>query len=418
MTAPLTITDARLDGRPVAVRCVDGTIAAVGPDVVAADGDDVLDAGGMLVHPGLVNAHTHAAMTLFRGYGDDLPLMEWLQTKIWPAERRLEPDDVYWGTRLAAIEMLRSGTTHLVDMYWHGVPVARAANDAGIRATVASVFFDGLDPERGRAQRGEVLDVLDELAEQGPLIRPSVGPHAVYTVSGESLGWLAEVSADRDVPFHIHLSETRGEVDDCQAANGARPPAWLDQLGALSARTVAAHGCWLDPHEVELLAERGVTLAMCPVSNMKLATGRVFPYEQAETAGMALGLGTDGASSNNSLDLLQDVKVLALLHKHAEEDPATLPTHDALAIAAGERSALLGGRPIESGAPADLILVRTADPELTPSEPDAALVYAATGAQVDSTVVAGRVAMRHRHIDGVDEVLSEVRTRAARLRTG
>lgn len=416
MTPPLHIADAVVDGERTNLRCADGTIAALGPDVAAEPGDERVDAAGMLALPGLVNAHTHAAMTLFRGFGDDLPLMEWLQTRIWPAEGRLTADDVYWGTRLALVEMIRSGTTHLFDMYWFGPDVARACADAGIRATVSTVFFDGLDPERGRAQRPATLDDLDAIAAAGPLIRPSLGPHAVYTVSGESLAWLGEVSAERDVPLQIHLSETRGEVEDCLEANGHRPPAWLDSLGALSHRSVLAHGCWLDPAELELVAERGATVVTCPVSNMKLATGRAFPYEMASALDVPLGLGTDGASSNNSLDLLQDVKVLALLQKHTAEDPAVLPAAEALAIATGQRAEGLGGRALTAGAPADLILLRIDDPELVPSEPDAAVVYAATGAQVDTTVVAGRVLMHGRRIEDVEEVVGQVRARAERLR--
>lgn len=418
MTAPLHVADVVLDGARTAIRCADGLIAAIGPDVGPEPGDERLDGGGMSAVPGLVNAHTHAAMTLFRGFGDDLPLMEWLQTRIWPAEAHLTPDDVYWGTRLALVEMVRSGTTSLFDMYWHGPEVARACADAGVRATVSTVFFDNLDPDDGRAKRATLLDELDAVAAAGPLVRPSLGPHAVYTVSGPSLAWLAELSAARDLPLHIHLSETRGEVERCLDANGERPPAWLDRLGALSPRTIAAHGCWLDPAELELLAERGATVATCPVSNMKLATGRTFPYEAAATVGVPVGLGSDGASSNNSLDLLQDLKVLALLHKHTTEDPAVLPASEAVAIATGQRSAILGGQALQVGAPADLILVRTDDPELVPSDGDAAVVYSATGAQVDTTVVAGRVLMRARHVDGVDEVIGEARARAARLRAG
>ena len=416
-TPPLTITDVTLDGTPTALRCVNGLIDAIGPEVTAQPGDDVINGSGMAVMPGLVNAHTHAAMTLLRGYGDDLPLMEWLQTRIWPAEASLEPDDVYWGTRLATIEMLRSGTTGFVDMYWHGPSVARAVADSGMRAVVSSVFIDGGDPARGAAQRSAVIDDVEAIGSYGPLITPALGPHAVYTVSPESLEWRGGVAAERGLPVHIHLSETQGEVNDCVAAHGVRPPALLDRCGLLGASTVCAHGNWLNHDELDLLAERGVTVATNPVSNLKLATGQIFDHPEARRRGVHVGLGTDGTASNNSLDLLDDVKVFALWHKNATGDPAVLPADEALAVASGACSPLLGGGPIEVGRRADLVLVRTDSVEMTPSPLPAALVYGATGHLVDTAVVAGRVVMANRVVPGTDEVLAEVRTRAARLRT-
>lgn len=416
--APLTITNVVLDDTTVSVRCVDGLIDSVGPDTTAEAGDEILNGGGMAILPGLVNAHTHAAMTLLRGYGDDLPLMEWLQTRIWPAEAALDPDDVYWGTRLAAIEMLRSGTTHFVDMYWFGTEVARAAVDTGIRVTPSTVFIDGGDPDAGVRQRNQILDGLDEMASLGPLVRPSVGPHAVYTVSRPSLEWLGAVATERNLPVHMHLSETEGEVADCVAACGLRPPALIDAAGLLGPLTVCAHGNWLDADELDLIAERGATVATCPVSNMKLATGRTFNYPEAARRGVHVGLGTDGTASNNSLDLLSDVKVFALVHKHTTGDPAVVPAPEALDVASGLGSPALSSGNITPGTAADVVLVRTDSVELTPSPLPAALVYGASGHHVDTVVVAGRVVMRNREVPGTDEVLAEVRTRAHRLRKG
>jgi 5-methylthioadenosine/S-adenosylhomocysteine deaminase len=413
---PLTITNVNLDGVGTAVRCADGLIADIGPAVIAQPGDDLLNGNAMAIMPGLVNAHTHAAMTLLRGYGDDLPLMEWLQTRIWPAEASLTPDDVYWGTRLAIIEMLRSGTTHFVDMYWHAPAVARAVADAGIRATVSSVFIDGCNAADGTAQRPRVLDELDQIAAAGALVQPAVGPHAVYTVSRPSLAWLAEVANERQIPVHIHLSETENEVTDCVKAHNMRPPALLDAVGMLGPRTLCAHGNWLTHDELDLLADRGTTVATCPVSNMKLASGRTFDIVEGRRRGVHMGLGTDGAASNNSLDLLGDVKVLALMHKHLAGDTAVLPAGEALAIASGAASPLLAGHTMAPGDPADMILVRLDTPEMTPSPLPEALVYAASGSMVDTAVVAGRVVMTNREVPGTDEVLAEVRTRSDRLR--
>ncbi len=411
----LAVTGATLDGEAVTLRAEDGGIAELGPSVEAQAGDEVLDAEGLRLCPPMVNGHTHAAMTLFRGFGDDLPLMEWLETKIWPAEARLEPRDVYWGTRLACLEMIRSGTTKFVDMYWHGTEVAAAAADSRIRATVSSVIIDQLDPAKGEALRPEVLEVLDQLAEAGPRVQPSLGPHAIYTVSAETLRWIGELAAERELPVQIHLSETEKEVSDCVESHGKRPAVYLDELGLLGERTVLAHGVWLDAAELELIAERGSTVVANPAANMKLAVGGLLPYPAAARAGVSVGLGTDGVSSNSNLDMFEEVKLFALSQKHASGDPSTLPAEEALAIARGLRSPVLGGTTLAVGEPADFLLLRESDPELSAGDPDADLVYAAGGSVVDSTVVAGEVLMRGREVEGAEELVREVRERAARL---
>ena len=412
-----------LAGAPTALRSVGGTIVAVGPDVLAQPGDEVLDAGGALLLPGLVNGHTHAAMTLLRGTGDGLPLMRWLRERIWPAEARLTEDAVYWGTRLACLEMVRSGTTHLVDMYWHGAAAARAAVDAGIRTTTSAVLLDGGDDdavgalERSASAVAAAVDSLDELAALGPLVRPSLGPHAVYTVGERTLRAVAELAVDRGVPVHIHLSETREEVETCVDRHGLRPAHLLDRCGLLGPGTIAAHGCWLDADELALLGERGATVVTNPVSNCKLAVGRVFPVRAALAAGVGVGLGTDGAASNDGLDLLADAKVLALLQKHDAGDPAALTAAEALELATGARSPVLGGRGIEVGAPCDLVLVDRDAPQLVGGADLATtLVYAGSGAVVDTVVVAGRVVMRHREVPGSAEVVARAREHAAVLR--
>jgi 5-methylthioadenosine/S-adenosylhomocysteine deaminase len=413
----LVVTGALLDGREVGVRVDDGVIADVGPDVISLGDDAVIDGRGTAVVPGMVNAHTHAAMTLFRSFGDDLPLMTWLRTKIWPAEAKLEPADVYWGTRLACIEMIRSGTTRFVDMYWHPAEAARAVADAGLRAILAAPLFDSGEPAAKRALEEDALRSLAELAPfaHAGRVVAALAPHAVYTVSPGSLEWIGATAAEHDVGVHTHLAETRKEVDDCVAATGMRPCELLDRCGLLGPKTVVAHGCWLEADELDLLAERGTTVATAPVSNMKLAVGRQFPYGEASAAGVPLGLGTDGSSSNNSLDMFSDVKVFALAQKFAADDPALLPAAEALAVARGQRSSWLGGSSVTIGAPADFVLVRVGSPEVVPGDLDANLVYAANGSVVDTTVVAGKVLMTGRHIDGVDDVLDEARGRAARL---
>jgi 5-methylthioadenosine/S-adenosylhomocysteine deaminase len=411
----VAVAGAVLEGETVGLREEDGLIVELGPSVEPKTGDEVIDADGLLLSPPMVNGHTHAAMTLFRGFGDDMPLMEWLRTKIWPAEAKLRPDDVYWGARLACLEMIRSGTTRFFDMYWHGSEAARAAVDAGLRASISNVIIDQLDPAKGESMRGEVIELLDRIAEADPRISPSLGPHAIYTVSSQSLAWIAEVAAEREIAVQIHLSETEPEVSDCLDAHGKRPAAYLDELGLLGPRTLLAHGVWLDQSELELIAERDATVVANPAANMKLAVGGVLPYPAATRAGVRLGLGTDGVSSNSNLDSFEEVKLFSLSQKHASGDSSTLPADEALAIARGLRSPALGGTPLEVGQPADFLLLRGSDPELSAGDLDADLVYSAGGSVVDTTVVAGQVLMRRRVVPGADELVAEVRARATRL---
>lgn len=411
----LTIESVRWEGTEAGIRCDGDRIVAIGPGVRPEAGDEVVDGRGLICVPPLVNGHTHAAMTLFRGFGDDLPLMEWLETKIWPAEAKLEPEDVYWGTRLAALEMIRTGTTRFCDVYWHGTEVARAAADAGIRVMASSVMIDGLDPAKGRALRDRAVETLDRLAAAGPLIEPCFGPHAIYTVSRDSLEWIAGTAAERGVHIQIHLSETEGEVSDCVREHGMRPAAYLDEIGMLGPHTLLGHGVWLDHDEMALLAERRATVVSNPAANMKLAVGGAFPYARAAAAGVPIALGTDGVSSNSNLDMFEEMKLFALLQKHADADPASAPAHEVLEIARGHRSPALDAQPLAPGAPADFLLLRGDAIELSAGTLDADLVYAAPGSVVDTTVVAGRVLMRGGEIEGEAEVIGEVRDRAARL---
>jgi 5-methylthioadenosine/S-adenosylhomocysteine deaminase len=416
---PLTVLDARVSGEAVGLRAEDGKIVELGPEVEARAGDELLDARGKPLVPGLVNGHTHAAMTLFRGHGDDRPLMEWLQEVIWPVEANLTEEDVYWGTRLACVEMIRTGTVRFWDMYWRAGATARAVEDAGLRATIGEVVIDVGDAAGDgtiseTAERG-----LEEIGDACDLVRPALAPHAIYTVSEPSLRWFAEASEDRGLPVQIHLSETEEEVTRCVSEHSARPAEYLERVGLLGPRTVLAHGVWLDDAELELVASSGATVVTNPVANLKLAVGRVFPYLEAQRRGVRVGLGTDGAGSNNSLDLFQDLKTFALLQKHEARDPAAVPAREAWEVATGERSPLLGGTgPVAVGGPADFLLLRTGAPELEIGDFTADLVYAASGSIVDTTVVNGRVLMREGRIDGEHEVLARALERARGLGLG
>jgi 5-methylthioadenosine/S-adenosylhomocysteine deaminase len=414
----LTVLDVSLEGRRVGLRCEGGRIVALGTQVSGPEpGDELIAAAGAALVRPLVNGHTHAAMTLFRGYGGDLPLMRWLQEKIWPVEAKLEAEDVYWGTRLACVEMIRTGTTHFWDMYWHPQATSRAVRDAGLRATVGGPLFGlGDDIAEIQATAIENLRLQEEFEPLG--IRPALAPHSIYIAGEPLLRWTAEIAAERGLPVHIHLSETEQEVSDCIAAHGVRPAAYLDRLGLLGERTVLAHGVWLDREELELIGARGCTVVTNPVANMKLAVGGVFPYPEARAAGVAVGLGTDGAGSNDSLDLLADLKVFALAQRHAGADATAIGSAEAWEVATGARAPLLGAGSLAVGEPADFLLLRRDSHELGVGELASNLVFAASGSIVETTVVGGRVLMRGGEVEGAAEVVSRAAERAEGLGIG
>jgi 5-methylthioadenosine/S-adenosylhomocysteine deaminase len=412
----LAVTGARLDGQVVGLRVEGGSLVALGPGVDSRPGDEVIEAGGMALVPGLVNGHTHAAMTLFRGHGSDLPLTRWLEEVIWPVEARLDADDVYWGARLACVEMIRTGTVRFWDMYWHAGATTRAVEDAGLRATIGAPLID-VGAAAGEVALHEAAErSLEQIGAARELIAPALAPHAIYTVSEPSLRWIAETAEERKLPVHIHLSETEDEVARCIEAHGVRPAEYLDGLGLLGPRTLLAHGVWLAEGEIELIAERRATVVTNPVANLKLAVGRAFPYLATREAGVQVGLGTDGPGSNDSLDLFSDMKTFALLHKHEAGDPAAVSAAETWEIATGRRSQLLRvGDRLTPGAPADFLLLRADAPELRLGDFTAGLVYAASGAVVDTTVVNGRVLMRGGTVEGEGVVLAHALERARRL---
>jgi 5-methylthioadenosine/S-adenosylhomocysteine deaminase len=400
----------------------DGLIDYVGTGGKARYGRDAavtLDGGHHLVLPGLVNTHTHAAMTLLRGYADDMPLQEWLSRKIWPLEAHLTGEDVYRGTRLACLEMIRSGTTAFNDMDFHMEDAARAVAGAGIRATLSYGFLDHGDPgKRERECRATEALVRHVKGLRNPRIRAAVGPHAVYTVSPEGLQWCAEFARREGIGIHVHLAETEQEVRECTASRGVRPAAHLDRCGCLTPRTIAAHCCWLDREECSLLAERGTSASHNPTSNMKLAVGRAMPFHWMREAGARVTLGTDGSASNNSLDMFGAMKDAALIQKFFWNQQTLLPATEALALAteAGAGALGIGTGRIEAGAPADLILVSTRSADLTPlHHPASTLVYACTGGSVQTVICEGRVLMHERVVPGEQEVLEDAEKAARDL---
>jgi len=377
---------------------------------------EVIDATGHLVLPGFVNAHTHAAMTLLRSYADDMALHPWLTEAIWPAEARMTPEDIYWGSLLAIIEMIRGGTTAFADMYFFEDQTARAVAESGIRAALAPGLVDG---EAFEAR----LQTVQELAatwhgEAGGRIRIMVGPHAPYTAS-QGLSRAAELAGELGLAIHIHLSETRKEVEESLAQHGLTPIQVAERAGVFQVPTLAAHCVHVTDGDVELLREHRVKVAHNPTSNMKLGSGRA-PVQKMLQAGVLVAIGTDGTASNNDLDMLEETRLAAFLAK-MEEAPQALPAATCLEMMTVYGAEALGfadvGR-IAPGYQADLILVDTSGPHWTPLfDPAANLIYSGKGADVKTVVVAGELLMERGELKTVDEerVLHEVRQRAQRI---
>lgn len=380
---------------------------------------DSLDASGLLVLPGLVNTHCHAPMVWFRGLADDLSLKDWLTRIIFPAEGRwLTPERVFLGAQLAAAELIRAGITTVADGYFYEDEVRRAFAEAGLRAVVAQGVVDF--PAPGVPDPRDNLKVAREFMEAGAdfpggLITSTLFCHSPYLCSPQTLTAAKALTRKRQLPFFIHLAETREEVEDCRRRTGLTPARYLDRLGLLDEKTVAVHAVWLEPQEAELLAARGVKVSHCPVSNCKLAAG-VAPVPDLLAAGVTVGLGTDSAASHNRLDLLADMSLAARVHKIHRLDPTVLPAPQVVALATREGAKVLGLEhlvgTLAPGKAADLICLDLHRPHLTPMyDPYSHLVYAAGAADVRHVLVNGRFLMRDRHLLTLDWPALGARTR-------
>ena len=421
---PIEPSGAVLEDHAVAVR--DGTIAALGtPEAIGARfaaGERVrLD--GHAVVPGFVNAHTHAAMTLFRGLADDLPLDEWLTRHIWPAEARFVDEDfVRTGTRLAAAEMLRGGTTCFNDMYFFPDAAGEAARAAGMRAVVGLIVLEAptvwaKDPASYFVRGLEVHDTF----RGDPLVATALAPHAPYTVGDAGLERVRGLSERLGLPVHTHVHETAREVEDAVRATGERPLARLARLGLVNERLAAVHMTQLLPEEIEAVAAAGASVLHCPESNLKLASG-LCPAARLAAAGANVAIGTDGAASNNDLDMPGEMRTAALLGKLAAGDAAALPAAEALRMATlgGARSLGLGDRigSIEPGKAADFAAFDLRGPDTQPvHDPISQIVYAAARGHVREVWVAGRRVVRGGRLTTLDadEVVREAKAWRERM---
>jgi 5-methylthioadenosine/S-adenosylhomocysteine deaminase len=411
------IKDVILNGRETNIYIEDNRITELGGPVREAD--TVISGKHQAAVPGLVNTHTHAAMTLFRGYADDMQLFDWLSKKIWPLEAKLTADDVYWGTRLACLEMLRSGTTCFNDMYWHPLSAAQAVEDSGIRGAISGVVFDNFDTKKGEKELAKALqDVKDMKATYSERVIPAYGPHAVYTVSNELLVKISEHTRNEDVILHIHLAETEKENQDYQQRTGKRPVELLSELGFFGPNVIAAHGVWFNDADIKLLGQYDVKISHNPTSNMKLSVGDAVKYEALKSAGVTVTLGTDGCASNNNLDMFESMKIATLLQKYNTDNETVMPAKEVFEMATinGASALRLDAGEITVGKLADILLIDLKHPAMIPNHDLISnLVYSASGGVVSSTICDGKVLMLDRHVEGEEEVVEKCQKHAEEL---
>lgn len=398
--------DVILDG---AIGFEDDRIIYVGPTPEEFNEyDRIIDAGQRTVIPGLVNTHGHTAMSLLRGYADDLPLQDWLEKKMWPLEAQFTAEHVKWGTLLSIVEMLKTGTTTFVDMYDHMDTVAEMVEIAGMRASLCRGVIGLCPPDVQQSK----LDEATEFAKKwngaaNGRIKTMMSPHGAYTCPPDYIEKIVARAEELDLPIHIHMSETQFEVEQNVRDYGSRPVEHLEKLGVFHRPTLVAHAVHLTDEELDILAKYDVKVSHNPISNLKLASG-IAPVPKMLEKGICVSLGTDSSASNNNLDLFEEMKMVALLHKGVHLDPVAVPAVEALRIATSNGAkALLMDQEIgslEVGKQADFIVVDTKQVYYQPShDPISHVVYAGSGRDVKDVFVAGVQLVKNGHCLTLDE---------------
>ncbi len=407
-----------LQGNKKDILIKDNIIAKIADAVEPENGCiTVLDGSGKVVIPGLVNMHTHSAMTLMRGVNEDSHLQEWLDI-IWKMEPRLDEELIYWGTKLACLEMIKTGTTTFNDQYWMIDTAVKAISDMGLRSLNPYVFLDLFDQTKAEHLKKECREIYAKSKDWNPLNRFAIAVHAPYSVSESSIRWASDFAREHDLLVHIHLSETKKENEDCLQQHGVTPTGYLQKLGVLGPEVIAAHCVWIDDEDIPVLAENDVKIVHNINSNLKLCSGYRFKYKEFKDAGLTVSLGTDGCASSNNLDMIETMKTTALLQKGWREDPTAMPLDELLDTATinGARSLRLNSGKVEEGALADLVLIDTNSYAFTPNFNFLAnLVYSANSSCVDTVICNGEIVMQNRKVKGEEEILERVNSIYRRL---
>lgn len=395
----------------------DGVIVSVFPAenemVTYADASaEVIDCTGKTAVAGFVNMHTHAGMSMMRGIGEDIAFHGWLD-RIWDVESRIDAEYVYHATKVACLEMIKTGTTTFNDHYWYMPEAYKAVMDMGLRAVLAYVICDRNDTQESERQKVQCREMYEISRQWGEMTTFSIAIHAIYSVTEEMIVWATQFARERGLKIHIHLSETRKEVEDCRLQhNGMSPVEYLDSLGVLGPDVIAAHTLWLSENDIRILGDRGVNCVHNVNSNLKLASGYRFLYNELRDAGANICLGTDGCASSNNLDMLETMKTSAMIQKAWRNDPSAMPIDEIMAMATSNAGKALGlpiGR-LEEGYAADILIVDTTGYSfLSPAPFEANLIYSAHSECIESVICNGRFVMRDRVVHVEEKILADAR---------
>ena len=406
-------SDILIDGNLIA------NVSKSGNQTLVPEGTEVVDCTGKAAFPAFINMHTHAGMALMKGIGEDMAFHEWLD-KIWQVEEHIDDEYVYCATKAACLEMIKTGTVTFNDQYWHMPMAYKAAMELGMRPALSYVVLDKNDPEESQRQKAQCQQMYEMTKAWDPKAQLLISIHAIYSVREPMMLWAVDFARERGLKIHIHISETRKEVEDCMREHdGMSPVEYLDSLGVLGPDVIAAHTLWLSDNDVRILGERGVTCVHNINSNLKLASGYRFRYNELKEAGANVCIGTDGCGSSNNLDLLEAMKTAAIVQKAWRDDPTAMPLEDLAAMAGVNAAKALGinaGR-IEEGALADLLVIDVTGYQfLSPAGFLANLIYSAHSDCVDSVICDGKFIMRDRFVPGEEQILSDARKAMTRLK--
>ncbi|AQQ08842.1 5-methylthioadenosine/S-adenosylhomocysteine deaminase [Sedimentisphaera cyanobacteriorum] len=382
-----------------------------------SNADSVLDCTNLAVLPAFYNAHTHSPMTLLRGYADDRELFDWLQNYIWPMEAKFTLDDIIAGTRLACLEMIKTGTVFAADMYWHFPEVSRTITEMGLRCCAGPIFLDAFDDSLTKPQFEEAERFYNSLPSFSELLIPAIMPHSVYGAKESTLRKVSEMAKQLQYPIQIHVAETEKEVKDCQSETGLTPFEYLDSLGLLTEKTVSVHSVHMTDEDAELVKRRGAKIAHVPVSNMKLSSGAFRAGLFADYLD-SICLGTDGCSSNNNLSMIEEMKFASLLAKHSFECTQIFSSEAVFKFATRNGAAAYGfdGGVIEKGRPADCILVDTKSPFMTPGYDIVSdIVYSCDSSCIDTVICNGEILMQAGKVNGEAEIIERARESARKI---